>query len=134
MKITSKTLMVNFETEVKLGNSDAIELTLIHTAFISRDKLGGVDVDIELVDIVNVKFLGIEIEVGCKAYCKFKTQMLELSIDVNKLVDEKDDEINSETTKALLKLMFSDRVQRNSKIKREFVYLSIRKNKGYGKR
>jgi hypothetical protein len=110
MKITDKTLMVNFETEVKLGNSDAIELTLIHTAFISRDKLGGVDVDIELVEIVNVKFLGIAIEVGYKAYGKFKTQMLEFGIDVTKLVDEKDNEINGETTKTLLKLMFGDRV------------------------
>jgi dTDP-D-glucose 4,6-dehydratase len=43
MKITSKTLMVGFETEVKIGNNDAIEATLIHQAFISRDKLGGID-------------------------------------------------------------------------------------------
>jgi hypothetical protein len=110
MKITDKTLMVNFETEVKLGNSDAIELTLIHTAFISRDKLGGVDVDIELVDVVNVKFLGIAIEEGYKSFTKFKIQMLEFGIDVNKLVNEKDNEINGETNKTLLKLMFADRV------------------------
>jgi hypothetical protein len=31
MKITNKTLMVNFDTEVKLGNNDAIELTLVNT-------------------------------------------------------------------------------------------------------
>ena len=128
MKITNKTLMVNFETEVKLGNSDAIELTLIHTAFISRDKLGGVDVDIELAEIVNVKFLGIAIEVGYKAYDKFKVQMLEFGIDVNKLVDEKCVEIGSERNETLLKLMFSDRVQRNSKIKINFVYSIIRKD------
>ena len=110
MKITSKTLMVNFETKVKLGNNDAIELTLIHTAFISRDKLGGIDVDIELVDVVNVKFLGIAIEEGYKSFTKFKIQMLEFGIDVNKLVNEKDNEINGETNKTLLKLMFADRV------------------------
>jgi hypothetical protein len=28
MKITSQTLMVGFETEVKIGNNDAIELTI----------------------------------------------------------------------------------------------------------
>jgi hypothetical protein len=28
MKITNQTLMVGFETEVKIGNNDAIELTL----------------------------------------------------------------------------------------------------------
>jgi hypothetical protein len=110
MKITSKTLMVNFETEVKLGNNDAIELTLVHQSFISRDKLGGVDVDIDLVEVVNIKFLGIAIEEGYKSFTKFKTQMLEFGIDVDKLTNEKDIEINSETTKTLLKLMFADRV------------------------
>jgi hypothetical protein len=45
MKITSKTLMVSFETEVKLGNNDAIELTLQHQAFIGED---GIDVEIDL--------------------------------------------------------------------------------------
>jgi hypothetical protein len=35
MKITGSTLMVNFETEVKLGKNDAIELTLQHGAFIN---------------------------------------------------------------------------------------------------
>ena len=108
MKITDKTLMVNFETEVKLGNSDAIELTLIHTAFISRDKTGDSNVDIELVEIVNVKFLGIALETGYKAYDKFKAQMLEFGIDVVKLIREKDTEISGETTKALLRLMYSD--------------------------
>ena len=38
MKITSKTLMVSVETEVKLGNNDAIELTLQHQAFIYENK------------------------------------------------------------------------------------------------
>ena len=36
--------------------------------------------------------------------------MLEFGIDVNKLVNEKDNEINGETNKTLLKLMFADRV------------------------
>jgi hypothetical protein len=48
MKITNKTLMVNFETEVKLGNNDAIELTLQHIAFISENKDGSVSVDLDL--------------------------------------------------------------------------------------
>ena len=48
MKITRTTLMVTFETEVKLGNNDSIELILEHQASISRDKLGGIDVDLEI--------------------------------------------------------------------------------------
>ncbi len=47
MKITRKTLMVNFETEVKLGNNDAIELTLEHNAFIYESKSGDIEFDSE---------------------------------------------------------------------------------------
>jgi len=48
MKITDKTLMVNFETEVKLGNNDAIELTLIHQAYIGKGEDGKLSIDIDL--------------------------------------------------------------------------------------
>jgi hypothetical protein len=110
MKITAKTLMVNFENVVTLGNNDAIELKLIHQAFISRDKLGGIDVDIELVDIVDVKFLGIAIETGYEAYTNFKKQMLEFGIDVNDLVDKKAEEFEGESTQTLFKIMFGDSI------------------------
>ena len=89
MKITDKTLMVNFETEVKLGNSDAIELTLIHTAFISRDKLSGIECDIELMDYTDIKFLGMDIDNGFNGFRDFKAKMLDLGINVEKLIDEK---------------------------------------------
>ena len=72
MKITAKTLMVNFETEVKLGNNDAIELTMQHLAFISESKDGGVSVDLDLgIDYLGVKFLGIEIEEGFNSFKEF---------------------------------------------------------------
>jgi hypothetical protein len=83
MKITRTTLMVTFETEVKLGNNDSIELILEHQAFISRDKLGGIDVDFELVDINSVKFLGIEIEQGYTAFKEFKVQLLKFGINLD---------------------------------------------------
>jgi hypothetical protein len=89
MKITSKTLMVGFETEVKIGNNDAIEATLIHQAFISRDKLNDIDVDIELVDYTDVKFLGMDIDNGFNGFRDFKAKMLDLGINVEKLIDEK---------------------------------------------
>ena len=101
MKITSKTLMVSFETEVKLGKNDAIELTLVHQAFISND------VDVELcVDFTNVKFLGVEIESGYKAFKEFKDSLLKLGIDLDKLIDEKIDELKEEKIEDKLKLMF----------------------------
>jgi hypothetical protein len=106
MKVTSKTLMVNFETEVKIGRNDAIELTLIHQAFISRDKLGGIDVDIDLMDIANVKFLGIVIEGNYSEFKKFKETMLTLGIDVDKLIGEKEKELMKSDIEDELKEMF----------------------------
>ena len=106
MKITHKTLMVSFETEVKIGRNDAIELTLVHQAFISRDKLGGIDVDIELMDIVNAKFLGVEIEGSYSGFKKFKATMLTLGIDVDKLINEKEKELMQSGIEDELKEMF----------------------------
>jgi hypothetical protein len=105
MKVTNKTLMVNFETEVKLGNNDAIELTLIHQAFISED---GIDIEIG-VDIRDVKFLGVEIETGYKAYKEFKDSLLKLGIDLDKLIDEKEKELANSGIEDKLKLMFKDK-------------------------
>ena len=102
MKITSKTLMVSFETEVKLGNNNAIELTMHHHAFIN-----GGSVDIELgIDFTDVKFLGIEIEPGYKAFEEFKTHLNGLGIDLDKLIDEKIKEMDEKEIENKLKLMF----------------------------
>jgi hypothetical protein len=89
MKITAKTMMVTLENTVTIGNNNAIELTLVHQAFISRDKLGGIDVDIELVDYTDVKFLGMDIDNGFNGFRDFKAKMLDLGINVDKLIDEK---------------------------------------------
>ena len=88
MKITSKTLMISFEHDVTVGNNNAIEVTLIHQAFISENKDGSICVDLDFIDVDNVKFLGIPIEGGYQGYKKFKTQMKELGVDVEKLMDE----------------------------------------------
>jgi hypothetical protein len=109
MKITSKTLMVGFETEVKLGNNDAIELTLCHQAFITDGKKG-ISVDLDLsTDITNVKFLGIEIENSFKAFKQFREQLLELGIDLNKLIDEKEKELIDDGLVEKLKVMFKNK-------------------------
>ena len=111
MKITSTTLMVGFETEVKLGSNDAIELTLQHQAFLFRDKNGKIDMDIDLsIDVNNVKFLGIEIEPGWKSYAQFKYQLEELGIDLDKLIDEKEKEMTDDQLETKLKLMFGNQI------------------------
>jgi hypothetical protein len=111
MKITNKTLMVSFETEVKLGNNDAIEATLIHQAFISRDKLGGIDVDLEIgVDYTNIKFLGIEVDSSYNGFKQCKASLKELGIDLDKLIDEEVKELANSGIEDKLKLMFKDKI------------------------
>jgi arginyl-tRNA synthetase len=111
MKITNKTLMVNFETEVKLGNNDAIELTLQHIAFISEKKDGSVSVDLDLgVDYSDVKFLGIEVEQGYYSFKEFKATLSKLGIDFDKLISEKEQELANSGIEEILGLMYKGRV------------------------
>jgi hypothetical protein len=111
MKITNKTLMVNFETEVKLGNNDAIELTLQHIAFISENKDGSVSVDLDLgVDYSNVKFLGIDIEQGYYSFQEFKETLSKLGIEFDKLISEKEKELANSGIEEILGLMFKGRI------------------------
>jgi hypothetical protein len=107
MKILDKTLMINFETEVKLGNNDAIELTLLHNAFIGEGKNGEVSVDLDLsVDVVKVKFLGIAVKDGFHEYREFVKSLLDLGIDLDNLISEKEKELIDDGLEDKLKLMF----------------------------
>ena len=105
MKITNKTLMVGFETEVKLGNNDAIELTLIHQAFISGD---GIDIEIG-IDITDIKFLGIDVDSSYNGFKQFKASLKDLGIDLDKLINEKEKELANSGFEDKLKLMFKDK-------------------------
>ena len=115
MKITSKTLMVNFETEVKLGKNDAIELTLQHGAFINTLGKSDIDIDLDLSqDITDVKFLGLAIGNNYNDFRKFKAQLLELGIDLNALIDEKEKELLALGLKDKLKAIYKDTVKYSS--------------------
>ena len=109
MKITGSTLMVNFETEVKLGKNDAIELTLQHGAFINTLGKSDIDIDLDLSqDITDVKFLGLAIGNNYNDFKKFKAQLLELGIDLNALIDEKEKELLALGLKDKLKAIYKD--------------------------
>jgi hypothetical protein len=110
MKITDKTLMINFENEVKLGNNDAIELTLIHQAFISKKDNGTLVIDIELMDVQDVKFMGMELEPSYKKFNELKDQLSKFGIDVNQLIREKCVEIEGEETRIKLTMLFRDKL------------------------
>ena len=103
--------MVGFETEVKLGNNDAIELTLLHSAFISENKDGSISVDIELgIDVTDVKFLGIEVDSSYNGYKQFKANLKELGINLDELIDEKEKELANSKLEDKLTLMFRDKI------------------------
>ena len=105
MRITNKTLQVSFEHDVTIGN--AIEATLVHIAFISENnKTGDIDIDLDFVDIDNVKFMGVPITEGYEAYKKFKSTMMDLGIDVTKLFDEKAAELITDENMETLKQMY----------------------------
>ena len=107
MKITSKTLMLSFEHNVQVGHNGAIEATLVHQAFIYRNsKTGEIECDLDFSDITNVKFMGMSIEEGYDGFKKFKTKMSELGIDIDKMFDEKFDELVTSEFKMKLKAMY----------------------------
>ena len=112
-KIRSKTVFVNVENTIKIGNNDAIEATLIHSVIAYEKENGGesiyptIGVEVDFIDIEDVKFLGIPVEGGYSGYNKFKAQMLELGINVDKLVDEKAEDIIETETINEVKQMFS---------------------------
>ena len=91
--IKSKTLLVNVEHNITVGNNDAIEATVVHQiiAYSNDDgytRFDDVKVEVEFIDVVDVKFLGNKIKGGYDEYNKFKASMLELGVNVDELIDE----------------------------------------------
>ena len=83
MKITSKTLMLNIEHNISLAKG-MIELTVIHQAFVYQGKDLTVDIDIELIDWENTKFMDMPVT----NFKEFKTHLSGLGIDFDKMLDE----------------------------------------------
>jgi hypothetical protein len=110
MKIRSKTLMLQFEHDVTVGN--AIEATLVHQAFVFEGKEEGkIEIELDFADVDNVKFMGIPIENGYDSYKKFKKTMLELGIDVDKLFDEKAAQLITDENMETLRQLYQNTVK-----------------------
>ena len=87
MKVTSKLVMLNVEHQIVVGN-DAITATVIHQICLSKGEEGEIVADVDFIDITNIEFLGIKINDGYTEFRKFKSQMNEMGIDVDALIDE----------------------------------------------
>lgn len=107
MKITNKTVCIHFEHNVKVGTNGAIEATVEHQAWLYKDKNGIIEVDLEFVNVKDVKFLGMAIEGGYEGYRKFKAQMKELGIDVEQLIDNAAAELITDEDMTRLKSMYT---------------------------
>ena len=107
MKITGKTLQVTFEHDVTLGHNNSIECTLSHVAYVYGLKDGGIGIDTDFVDVINVKFMGLPIEDGYRGFKKFKESMKEFGIDVDKMINEKENEIITDEVRNELKSLFN---------------------------
>ena len=88
MKITNKTLMVEFQTEATFGPQGAVKTTLLHNAFLSRNDEGKLVADIDLcIDFIDTTFLGNKVGNGFDEFKKFKDTLKGLGIDFDKLMD-----------------------------------------------
>jgi len=88
IKETHKVLMVNTENRISVGN-DAIGVTVEHQICLYTKDDGGIGVDVDFMDIRDIEFMGMPLEdQSYKGFRKFKEQMLELGVDVDKLIDE----------------------------------------------
>lgn len=111
MKITSKTLMVGFDHELKFGPNDSIELTLLSNAYISEGKNGGVEIDLDLgIDYINVKFLGHDVDSGYLQFNKWKESLKNIGIDFHELIEEQEQKLIDSGIEDKLKLMFRDKI------------------------
>jgi hypothetical protein len=96
MNIVGKTLMVDIESDITLENG-SISMTIIHQAYVNQS-----DVDIELADYANVKFLGKEI-----TFSKLKETLKNIDIDLGLLVDNKCQELFTDEDREYLQSLYS---------------------------
>ena len=81
MKVTGQILFVNVQNEIVCGDG-SFKATVEHQLVVGEN-----GTDVEFADIVNITFMGMPIE-GYKAYNQFKDKMLDMGIDIEKMVDD----------------------------------------------
>ena len=83
IKITGKTMMVNFEFPIKVGE---VKLKAIGQAFIYKDKTSGkLKGDFEFMDQEDVSYMGMLID-GYVAWGRLVANFKEFGVDLNQLV------------------------------------------------
>jgi hypothetical protein len=90
IKVTSKTLMVNLEFPIEVGQ---VKLDAVCQAFIYKDKESNEFTgDFEFADQLNETYMGMPID-GFKAWTKLKEHHLEFGINLQKLINDEFDKV-----------------------------------------
>ena len=85
--ITSKVLMATIENNIEVANG-TITAKCLHMVHLYERKDGDVDVDVELMDIVDVVYMGMPIGGTRDEYKKFISHFNEMGIDMDSMLDE----------------------------------------------
>jgi hypothetical protein len=100
LKVSSKTLFVNFEVQVEVAN---LKATCEYQAHVSKDQNGN-QWDVDFTDIYEISYMGVPIQ-GYDNFRKFKKFHLEMGIDFAAAIEEAAEKV---VTKAALKELLND--------------------------
>jgi len=90
IKVTSKTLMVNLEFPIEVGQ---VKLNAVCQAFISQsDETGELEGDFEFIDQDKITYMDMPIK-GYDAWKKLKEFHLEFGVNLQKLIDVEFDKV-----------------------------------------
>jgi hypothetical protein len=101
MKITSKTLLVNVEFPIEIGQ---LKTTAIAQLFITKDDKGENEADVEFIDMGEITYMGMKIE-GYTNWKKFKDFHKEMGLNFDKLLN---DEFNKVMTEENVEKLIKD--------------------------
>lgn len=105
MKIESKVLFVNVSSEIVCGGG-SLKATVVNQIILSEGTKG-IEVENEAMDIVDISFMEMPIQEGYSAFRTFKEKMLEMGIDIQKVISEEEDKIDYTEVITQLKNDFS---------------------------
>ncbi len=105
MNITSKVIMINFTNEITVGDKGAITGTVEHQATIYKNKDGVIAMEVDYIDIRDIKFLGIAVEGGYQGYRKFIANMKDVGLNIESLIENAAANVANSEAESLSKLV-----------------------------
>jgi hypothetical protein len=105
MKIEKKVLFANVNSEIICGGG-SFKATVINQIILSEG-IKGIEVENESMDIVDISFMGMPIKEGYSGFRNFTAKMLEMGIDIQKMIQDEEDKLDYTEVIAQLKKDFT---------------------------